>query len=296
VPAAWINGRNLGYEEHGPADGPVVILVAGTGAPGRVWRPNQVPALRRAGHRVITFDNRGLDPRPGPPPARPRGPAAARPAAALTLDDLVRDLTGLIEHLGAAPCALVGHSLGGIVVQETVLARPDLVDRAVLVAAGGRTDTLVAAATAADLALADSGVRLPPAVAAHRHALQNLSPRTLDDDARLADWLGLLELTLPDPAAARAQLALGLIPDRLAAYRRITRPCLAVAFADDLVVRPRLTRELAAAIPGCGYVEIPGCGHLGYLERPEEVNAVLLRHLAPRIRCRETSRSGPPPS
>ncbi|MER7186314.1 alpha/beta fold hydrolase [Streptomyces hyaluromycini] len=267
MPYARIDGRDLAYEEYGAAGAPAVVLVAGTGAPGRVWRAHQVPALRRAGHRVVTFDNRGL----GPEPAAP---------GSFTLADLAADVAGLIEHLGAAPCRLVGHSLGAIIVQEVVLARPELVDRAVLMAGGGRADALIAAASAADLALADGGVRLPPAVAAHRHALQNLSPRTLDDDVRLADWLSLFELTLPDPVAVRAQLGLELIPNRLTAYRRITRPCLAVAFADDVVVRPRLTRELADAIPGCRYTEIPGCGHFGYLERPEEVNAELVGHLA----------------
>lgn len=267
MPTARINSRGLAYEEHGDAGAPPVVLVAGTGAPGRVWRTHQVPALRRAGYRVITFDNRGL----GPEPARP---------GSFTLADLAADVAGLIGHLGAAPCRLVGHSLGAIVVQEVVLARPELVDRVVLMAGSGRTDALIAAATAADLALADGGVRLPPAVAAHRHALQNLSPCTLDDDDRLADWLSLFELALPDPAAVRAQLGLELIPNRLADYRGITRPCLALAFADDVVVRPRLTRELAAAIPACRYTEIPDCGHFGYLEQPDAVNAELLGHLA----------------
>ncbi|MET9088736.1 alpha/beta hydrolase [Streptomyces sp. NPDC004237] len=265
MPYARIDGRDLAYEEYGAAGAPAVVLVAGTGAPGRVWRAHQVPALRRAGLRAVTLDNRGLGP---------------EPPGSFTLADLAADVAALIEHLGAAPCRLVGHSLGAIIVQEVVLARPELVDRAVLLAGGGRTDALIAAASAADLALADSGLRLPPAVAAHRHALQNLSPRTLDDDARLTDWLSLFEFTLPDPAAVRAQLGLELIPNRLSAYRRITRPCLAVAFADDVVVRPRLTRELADAIPGCRYAEIPGCGHFGYLERPDEVNAELLGHLA----------------
>jgi len=255
------------YEEFGAPGAPPVVLVAGTGAPGRVWRAHQVPALRRAGHRVVTFDNRGLAPEPGA-------------AGAFTLADLVADTAGLIGHFGAAPCRLVGHSLGAIVVQELVLARPELVDRAVLMAGSGRTDALITAGAAADLALAASGVRLPPAVAAHRLALQNLSPRTLEDDHQLGYWLSLFEMTLPDPAAARGQLGLALIPDRLAAYRRISRPCLVVAFADDLVIRPRLTRELAEAIPRSRYVEIPDCGHFGYLERPDAVNAELLGHLS----------------
>ncbi|WP_328473743.1 alpha/beta fold hydrolase [Streptomyces sp. NBC_00448] len=214
----------------------------------------------------ITLDNRGL----GPEPAAP---------GSFTLADMVADVAGLIEHLGAGPCRLVGHSLGAIIVQELVVARPELVDRAVLMAGSGRTDALIAAGTAADLALADSGVRLPPKVAAHRHALQNLSPRTLEDAGRLTDWLSLFELALLDTVAARAQLDLALIPDRLAAYRRVSRPCLVVAFADDLVVRPRLTRELAAALPGSRYVEITDCGHIGYLERPDAVNAELLGYL-----------------
>ncbi|WP_218922692.1 alpha/beta fold hydrolase [Streptomyces vietnamensis] len=33
---------------------------------------------------------------------------------------------------------------------------------------------------------------------------------------------------------------------------------------------------MADAIPGCDFVEIPDCGHLGYLERPYEVNAAVI--------------------
>jgi pimeloyl-ACP methyl ester carboxylesterase len=37
-----------------------------------------------------------------------------------------------------------------------------------------------------------------------------------------------------------------------------------------------LAREVAEAIPGATYEEIDGCGHFGYLERPAEVNKLLL--------------------
>ncbi|MGP4087256.1 alpha/beta fold hydrolase [Streptomyces sp. KR55] len=265
MPVARINGINLSYDAYG--SGPPVVMVTGTGAPGRVWRTHQVPALTAAGHRVITLDNRGVP----PTDPCPHG---------FTLDDMVADVAGLIEHLGDGPCRIVGYSLGGIVVQELLLARPDLVTQAVLMASSGRTDELLAAMTAGDVELADSGTKIPPRYAAYLHALQNLSPRTLNDDDRLRDWLGVFELSMIDLSAVRAQLGLDLIPNRLPQYRAIGRPCLVVGFQDDLVVRPHLSREVAEAIPGARYTEIPGCGHYGYLERPDAVNAAITEFFA----------------
>jgi pimeloyl-ACP methyl ester carboxylesterase len=37
--------------------------------------------------------------------------------------------------------------------------------------------------------------------------------------------------------------------------------------------------ELAEAIPDCDYVEIGSCGHLGYLERPDQVNSTIIEFL-----------------
>ncbi|WP_405855664.1 alpha/beta fold hydrolase [Streptomyces sp. NBC_01515] len=86
-------------------------------------------------------------------------------------------------------------------------------------------------------------------------------------------------LSGPDPPTIRAQLGLEVIPNRLPHYRRITHPCLVITFQDDLVVRPHLSRELAAAIPAATYTEIPGCGHYGYLERPHAVNEAVVGFL-----------------
>ncbi|MBZ9641674.1 alpha/beta fold hydrolase [Streptomyces sp. PSKA30] len=267
MPIARVNGIDLSYDDYAP-DGPgePVVMVAGTGAPGRIWRTHQVPALKGAEFRVITLDNRGIPPT-GPSPG------------GFSVDDMAADVAGLIEYLGAGPCRVVGHSLGGLIAQELVLARPELVTRAVLMAGCGRADALITAMSAADIELADSGVKTPPAAAAYRHALQNLSPRTLNDEEQLRDWLAIFELSAPEPSTIRAQLGLEVIPNRLPHYRRITRPCLVVGFQDDLVVRPHLSRELAQAIPGAMYTEIPGCGHYGYLERPDAVNEALIGFL-----------------
>ncbi|MGV9882173.1 alpha/beta fold hydrolase [Streptomyces sp. NPDC003006] len=267
MPIVRTDGIQLSYEEYGT--GEPVVMVTGTGAPGRMWRTHQVPALTRAGYRVITLDNRGI------PPSDPC-------PEGFTLADMAADIARLIEHLDAGACRVVGYSLGAIAVQELLLARPELVHRAVLMATSGRTDALTAAMTAADLELADGYGKLPPRFAAYVQALQNLSPRTLNDEERLRDWLAVFEMSAVDLTGVRGQLGLQLIPDRLDAYRRISRPCLVIGFQDDLVIRPRLSREVADSIPGSDHAEIPGCGHYGYLERPAAVNSVITDFFAGR--------------
>ncbi|WP_055699587.1 alpha/beta fold hydrolase [Streptomyces silaceus] len=260
MPIARVNGIGLNYDEYGTGD--PVVMVTGTGAPGRMWRTHQVPALTVAGYRVITLDNRGI------PPSDPCPDG-------FTLADMAADVAGLIESLGVGACRVVGYSLGAIAVQELLLARPDLVHQAVLMATSGRTDALTAAMTAADIELSDGDGKLPPRFAAYVQALQNLSPHTLGDEERLRDWLAVFEMSAVDRSGVRGQLGLQLIPDRLSAYRRISRPCLVIGFQDDLVIRPQRSREVAESIPGSTYAEIPGCGHYGYLENPAAVNSAI---------------------
>ncbi len=81
-------------------------------------------------------------------------------------------------------------------------------------------------------------------------------------------------------AGVRAQLEVEDFPNRLAAYGGIRVPSLVIGFADDLMVPPYLAREVAEAIPRARYEEIEGCGHFGYLERPAEVNKLLVKFFA----------------
>jgi pimeloyl-ACP methyl ester carboxylesterase len=266
MPLISVNGTKINYSEAGA--GEPVLLVMGTGSPGHVWQLHQVPALVSAGYRVITFDNRGI---------APLEHGAARP----TIDDLVGDVTGLIEQLcGGGPARLVGTSMGAHVVQEVALARPDLVRQAVLMATRGRTDAFRGALAAAEAALYARADQLPPAVNAVWKVIQSFSPHTLNDEAQARTWLDLLELFPPPVEVLRAQVDLETMTHRLDAYRGITARTMVIAFADDLITPPHLNKEVADAIPGSRYEVIAHSGHFGYLERPAEVNAVLLDFFA----------------
>nr|QRW40804.1 alpha/beta hydrolase [bacterium] len=261
MPLIAVNGVRLHYEDRG--SGPPVVMVMGSGSRGRVWHLHQVPELVDRGYRVITLDNRGIS----PSDQCPRG---------FTVEDMVADTAALIESLGIGPCLLVGTSLGAQIVQELTLARPDLVRRAVLMATRGRTDAVRQALAEGEIALYDQGVALPPQYEAAVRAMQNLSPRTLNDPKAVGDWLDLFEMTPPAGAGERIQMGFSAMPDRLREYEAIRRPCHVIAFADDLVTPAYLGREVANRIPHATFDVIPDCGHYGYLEQPDAVNRSLV--------------------
>jgi pimeloyl-ACP methyl ester carboxylesterase len=264
MPIRVVGGVRLNVEEFG--SGEPVLLVTGSGASGRVWKAHQVPALTAAGYRAITLDNRGIPPSDGCPEG-------------LTLAGMMSDTAALIADLGIEPCRVVGFSLGAMLVQELLVSHGGLVSRAVLIATRGRSDVLSAQMSAGERDLAERKVELPPRYASYIRAVQCLSPRTLNDEQRVRDWLDVFEMSSADSYLNRAQLGLEMIADRRAAYRKINCPCLVIAFSDDLIARPQLCREVAQSIPGCGYTEIADCGHYGYLEDPAAVNDAIVDFL-----------------
>ncbi|NMM82951.1 alpha/beta hydrolase [Rhodococcus sp. SRB_17] len=263
---ATINGIPINYQVKG--DGDLVVLIMGTGSPGRVWDLHQTPALVAAGYRVCTFDNRGIAP-------------SGESTSGITMPDMVADTAALIEHLGGGPAFVIGTSMGARVAQELTLARPDLVRKAVFLAGHARMDHFQQTLSQGERELTDSGVELPAKYRAAVTAVMNLSPATLADEHAARDWMDIFEFTggATSPGV-RAQLAMDRAFDRRRDYRAIMRPCLSVAFADDRMIPPYLSREVADCIATATYEEIPDTGHYGYLERPDAVNKVLIDFLA----------------
>jgi len=264
MPYVSTNGIRLHYERIG--HGECVLLIMGQAAGGNVWSMHQVPALRDAGYDVITFDNRGM-------------PPSDVPSGGYSLSDLVADTAGLIEALGTGPCRVVGTSLGAWVAAALAVGRPDLVTCCVLMAVRARADAARRAVSAGERELARAGIELPAAYEASVQALQMFSPATLNDDVVVSPWLDIYEMSAARRAAAIGQDAIDLVADRRDMLRTVPVPCRVIAFTDDLMCPPYLAAEVAEAIPDCDYVEIGSCGHLGYLERPGEVNSAIIEFL-----------------
>lgn len=255
---------DLSYQDSGHGD--AVLLIAGHGAVGRTWHIHQVPAFLAAGYRVVTFDNRGV--------------GAKAHCEGFTTATMVDDTATLIEELGLAPVRLVGVSMGSFIAQELMLARPELVSQAVLMATRGRHDRTREFFHAAEEEFADADIRLPPTYDAKIRLLEGFSPMTLNDEHAVEDWIDTFTMwPSTSTAGTRAQFGISPENDRLPAYRSIATPVLVIGFADDVVMPPYLGAEVAEALPNGRYVEIADAGHLGFLERPDAVNAEIIRFL-----------------
>lgn len=252
---------NLAYDDRGTGD--PVLFIAGHGGAGRTWHLHQVPAFQRAGFRCITFDNRGV--------------GATENASGFTTETMVNDTAALIEELVGGPTRVVGVSMGAFIAQELMLARPELVRQAVLIATRGRHDKAREFFRRAENALLASGIELPPEYDAKIRLLENFSPATLNDDRMVADWAEMFTMwpTKSTPGS-RAQMDVAPKTNRLPAYRAITTPTLVISFADDVLLPPHLGKEVADAIPKARYLQIPDAGHLGFIEQPEAVNKAIL--------------------
>jgi len=95
---AGFGGVEIHYQDFGGAGRPVV-LIHGWPLSGASWK-KQVPALRDAGYRVITYDRRGFG-------------QSDKPLTGYTYDTLAEDLRALIEGLELTDTTLVGFSMGG---------------------------------------------------------------------------------------------------------------------------------------------------------------------------------------
>lgn len=256
---------NLAYEENGSGD--PVLFIAGTGGAGRTWHIHQIPRFVAAGYRCVTFDNRGI--------------GATEEAGDFTPEQMVADTAALIEDVIGGPTRIVAISMGAYIAQELMLTRPELVSQAVLMGTRGRLDRTRKSFRAADVELTAAGIQLPPAYAAKVRVLENFSPKTINDEKAIGDWVEMFTaFPIKRTPGLRAQLEVYPKENRLAAYRSITNQVLVIGFADDLLTPAALGREVADAIPNGRYVQIGHTGHLGFLERPDTVNNAMLDFFA----------------
>lgn len=113
------DGRELGFTDHGPADGTPVFFFHGFGTT-RVICPPDEPA-RALGLRLIAVDRPGI--------------GLSQPLPGRRLLDFPADMTALADELGLGPFSIVGWSGGGPYAMACAVALPDRVRSLALVSA-----------------------------------------------------------------------------------------------------------------------------------------------------------------
>jgi epoxide hydrolase 4 len=112
-----ISGIHLHVVQAGPKSGTPVILLHGFPEFWYGWR-KQIPALTEAGFRVIVPDQRGYN-----LSDKPKGSRNYR------VDELVKDIVGLIDSLEYEKVNLVGHDWGAIVAWNLAYQHPERLQR-----------------------------------------------------------------------------------------------------------------------------------------------------------------------
>ncbi|WP_111431074.1 3-oxoadipate enol-lactonase [Rhodobacteraceae bacterium DSL-40] len=241
---ARINGVGLHYADEGPQDGRAVVFANSLGTDLRLWDA-LLPHLPE-GLRLVRYDKRG------------HGLSEAGPISIETLAD---DAAGLIRHLGLRDVVFVGLSVGGQIGLSLAARHGDLLRGLVVSNSAARIGSAemwldrIAALRAGGLESIGAATMerwFSPGFRAQGGA--GLWQRMLERQP-LAGYIACCEaIAATDLSAAAAQLAL---PVRL------------IAGSADGSTPPEVVRATAALIPGAGYDEIPGAGHLPCVEVPE---------------------------
>lgn len=288
------DGVELEVAEHGPPDGPVVVLLHGFPELGFSWR-HQVGPLADAGHRVLVPDLRGFGASDAP-----------EPVEAYAITELARDVLALVDHAGVDQATLVGHDWGADVAWKTAWMHPERV-RAV----AGLSVPFIPRAPAPPVAImrehlgADFYIVFFQEPGVAEAALERDVRRTLatprvwgaawaaeaHDDPPTPPFMSPDELATYVEAFERTGFRGGLSLyrnldrnwEQTAAFaeRRIEQPALFLTGERDPVRRFMPASAMAGWVTDLrAEVVVPGAGHWVNQEAPAAVDAALLGWLA----------------
>lgn len=243
--------------------GPAVVILSNPQADPGWWAAPLVTALTAAGFQAVSFVHTGPEHEPGA---------------------VARDVAALISHLGVGPAFLVGWSQGAAIAQEVALRHPDLVAAAALIAGYARRNAFDLVLADAWAALDEAGPELDPVRLALLFLTSHPVPELGDDTFVEPLLAGMRRWSARGPSDARdrSKAFLRAYEDRRPELATLRVPCLVMGFeldADTFVTR---AREVAEAIPGSRYVELPGAAHLAPITEPARVFGPIVEFLLTR--------------
>lgn len=250
-------------ERTGPSGGQTIVLVAGLGDDSSSWQ-DVVSRLSRS-YDCVCFDNRGIG----------QSPITDGPYTTAQLAD---DAHGIAAALGLEQIVAVGSSMGGAICQEWALRHPDDLDALVLSNTWAARDTWLSGLMSHWIELAE---RQAAREILYQLALLCFSPRYLESHPGMIEEF--LRSPVPDlngfASAAHACRAHDAI-DRLS---EVDLPTLVIGGDYDILTRPDLSRDLAAAMPNAEVTMLPA-GHMIFWEQVEAWEQAVNSFISRRVR------------
>ena len=256
-----LNGARIHYERSGSGF-PLLMIHAGI-ADSRMWEPQVKPFAQQ--FDVVRPDLRGFGDSELPPEPY----------------SMLADLIALLDHLGIARAHVVGCSMGGTLAIDLAVEHPERVERLALIGSGVSGSILGAADAAlfvdveaaekagdidalnrAEVRLWLDGPRRPEgsAPALVRELVLDMNGRSLQ-----SNWDAAQSQHIDPPAITRLS--------------EITAPTLVIVGDQDLPHAAANAELITSQVKGSRTVVIKDAAHLPSLERPDEVNRILLDFL-----------------
>ena len=256
APMITKDGR-FAYEAAGDPSGTPLIFLHGIGGAARAWRRQLAKFGDR--FRAIAWDMPGY--------------GGSAPLASVSIAALAEALQQFLEQLGATKPVLVGHSIGGMIVQKW-LVQPHNLPRAGVLAqtspAFGKADgEWQKSFISARLGPLDRGETM-------KSLAPSLVKELVGDDPDPNGMELARECMGSVPEASYRAMMLALIGfDQRSTLGSISVPTLLLSGSKDNNAPAPMMAKTASYIPGAQYVELAGVGHLANLERPDAFDKAL---------------------
>ncbi|MEA5516729.1 alpha/beta hydrolase [Nodularia sp. UHCC 0506] len=261
MPKVPVNDIDLFYDIKG--QGEPLLLIAGFLCDHSYWSLI-MPSLVTQ-YQVIRVDNRGMG-------------RSSAPDSPYNIQQMANDVAALLDHIGIDQVNVVGHSMGGQIAQELVLAHPERVKSLILLSSlakgDGRFNHLISTwgylPSHIDLKLYEQVV-LPWIFTDEFYAIPGMVEQ-------LIEWA----VNYPFAPATHtlyhhSRAILGSdTQDRL---HNILCPTLILVGRQDILTPVKYSEQLAQGIPHSELVVIDGGGHGILIESLDTVISVMLKFL-----------------
>ena len=245
------------YDAAGDPSSPPLVFLHGIGGAARAWRGQLETFSDR--YRAMAWDMPGY--------------GGSAPLPSVSIAALADALQDFLQQVDATKPILVGHSIGGMIVQQLLAKNPGIAAAVVLAQtspAFGKPD--------GDWQKSFIDARLGPLD--RGETLATLAPTLVkelvgdDPDVSGMEIARDCMACVPDTTYRATMLAL-MGFDLRNALKKIAVPTLVLSGSKDNNAPAPMMAKMASYIPSATFVELDSVGHLANLERPGAFNAAL---------------------
>jgi len=275
------NGIRMHYVEQG--EGFPVLLLHGFPELWYSWR-YQIPALATVGFHAIAPDLRGYG-----ETDKPEG------IESYDIHHLVGDLVGLLDVLGLKRAVIVGHDWGGIITWQLALMHPERIERVISLNTPFQRRGPVRPT--------ETFSQIPNGRFNYILYFQQPGQAEADIEPNIEAWLEATMRRIAKNQSFITEETLQVYSDAFRKggltgpinyYRnmdrnwettvhlesdRITMPTLMISAENDPILTPQMADGMEGNIPNLTKRLIKNCGHWTQLERPDEVNRLIIEFL-----------------